>query len=144
MKVEEGKIITLEYTITTEKGALIESSAGRGGPLVFPFGKSGLIPGLSEELRGMEKGEEKEIVLPPEKAVGEPKSWPTKVIKKSELPEGVSTKIGSMFEASMAGNQQVKFAVLEDRESDVLVRLIPPLAGKTLKINAKIADVTAE
>lgn len=144
MKVEESKIITLEYTITTDKGEMIESSAGRGGPLVFPFGKSGLIPGLSEELRGMEAGEEKEIVLPPEKAIGEPKTWPTKLIRKVELPDGVSTKVGSMFEATLPGNQQVKFAVLEDRTNEVLVRLIPPLAGKTLKIKAKVTDVKEE
>ena len=92
----------------------------------------------------MERGEEKEILLPPEKAICEPKSWPTKVIKKTELPEGVSTKIGTMFEASMAGNQQVTFAVLEDRLNDVLVRLIHKKNKKTLKINAKVADVTEE
>lgn len=141
MKVEEGKIVTLEYTITTDKGEMIESSAGRGGPIVFPFGKSGIIPGLSEELRGMTAGEEKEIILPPEKAIGEPKSWPTKVIKKAEIPKGVDTKVGSLFEAGTVGNQVIKFAVLEDRLNEVLVRLIPPLAGKTLKIKAKIADV---
>ena len=144
MKVEEGKIITLEYTITTDKGEMIESSAGRGGPLVFPFGKSQLIPGLSEELRGMEAGEEKEIVLPPEKAVGEPKSWPTKVVKKSELPDGVDTKVGTLFEAGASGNQMIQFSVLEDRINEVLVRLIPPLAGKTLKIKTKVTDVKEE
>ena len=37
MRVEDGKVVTLEYTITTEKGELIESSAGSGGPLTFLF-----------------------------------------------------------------------------------------------------------
>ena len=69
MKVEEKKVVTLDYIITTEKGELIESSAGRGDPLVFLFGKSGMLPGLDEALRGMEKGEEKEFDLPPEAIV---------------------------------------------------------------------------
>ena len=141
MKVEEGKIITLEYTITTDKGEMIESSHGRGAPLVFPFGQSGILPGLSEELRGMSVGEERTFTLSPEQAVGEPKSWPSMEIKKSELPSEVSTKVGSMFEAAMAGNQQVKFAVLEDRTNSVLVRLIPPLAGKPLQVKANITDI---
>lgn len=141
MKVEEGKIITLEYTITTDKGEMIESSAGTGKPLVFPFGQSGLLPGVDEAIRGMESGEDKEITLSPEKAIGEPKTWPTMEIKKTQLPEGAETKVGSMFEAAMAGNQNVKFAVLEDRVNDVLVRLIPPLAGKTLVIKVKVTDV---
>ncbi len=141
MKIQDGKIISLDYTITTDKGEMIESSVGKGGPLVFEFGKSGIIPGLSEELRGMVAGEEKEFTLPPEKAIGEPKSWPTKVIKKTELPKEVSTKVGTLFEAGAIGNQVIQFAVLEDRPSEVLVRLIPPLAGKTLVVKAKIIDV---
>ncbi|MBN2804940.1 MAG: FKBP-type peptidyl-prolyl cis-trans isomerase [Deltaproteobacteria bacterium] len=141
MKVQDGKIITLEYTITTDKGEMIESSVGKGGPLVFEFGKSGIIPGLSEHLRGMAAGEENEFTLAPEEAIGQPKSWPTKVIKKSEIPEGVSTKVGTLFEAGAIGNQIIQFAVLEDRPTEVLVRLIPPLAGKTLKVKAKVLDV---
>ena len=141
MKVQDGKVITLEYTITTDKGEMIESSVGKGFPLVFEFGKSGIIPGLSEHLRGMEVGEENEFLLPPEEAIGEPKSWPTKVIKKSELPKEVSTKVGTLFEAGAMGNQIVQFAVLEDRINDVFVRLIPPLAGKTLKVKAKIIHI---
>jgi FKBP-type peptidyl-prolyl cis-trans isomerase 2 len=141
MKVEAGKVVTLEYTITTDKGEMIESSVGRGGPLVFTFGASGFMPGLNAEMEGMEAGQEKDITLPPEKVVGEPKSWPTKVIRKVEIPKGVSTKVGTLFEAGASGNQMIKFAVLEDRTNDVLVRLIPPLAGKTLRIKVKVLDV---
>lgn len=142
MKVEEGKTITLEYTITTEKGELIESSAGRGGPLVFPFGKSGLIPGLDEALIGMSKGEEKEFELAPEKAFGTVDSGPTIDVPKSRLPEDIDIEVGSMFEADMAGNNQtVKMCVLENHPEDVKVRLIHPLAGKTICIKAKVVEI---
>jgi FKBP-type peptidyl-prolyl cis-trans isomerase 2 len=46
-----------------------------------------------------------------------------------------------MFEASMSGSQQVTFAVLEDRTNDVLVRLIPALAGKTISVKVKVTDI---
>ncbi len=142
MKVEEGKMVTLEYTITTEKGEMIESSAGRGEPLVFLFGKSGLIPGLDEAIRGMNEGEEKEFNLPPERAFGTIDSGPTMDLKKTQLPKGADFKVGSMFEAELPGlGQQVCFAILEDRINDVKVRLIHPLAGKTIHIKAKINGV---
>ena len=98
MKVEEGKIVTLKYTITTEKGEMIESSAGRGEPLVFLFGKSGMLPGLDEAVRGMEVGDEREFDLPPEKAFGTIDSGPTMDILKTRLPDDTETKVGSMFE----------------------------------------------
>ena len=142
MKVEENRIVTLDYIITTEKGELIESSAGRGDPLVFLFGKSGMLPGLDEALRGMEKGEEKEFDLPPEKAFGTVDSGPTTTLPKTRLPEDAETKVGSMFQADMpCTNQTVNFVVLEDHVNDVVVRLIHPLAGKTIHIKATVVDV---
>lgn len=144
MNVEEGKIVTLEYTITTQQGELIESSAGRGGPLVFLFGSSPLPPGLEEELRGMGAGTEKEFDLPPEKAFGTVDSGPTMEILKTRLPEGASTKVGSMFQADLPGtNQTVNFSVVEDRINDIKVRLIHPLAGKTIHVKANVVAVRA-
>lgn len=142
MKVEQGKIVTLEYTITTQKGELIESSAGRGEPLVFLFGKSGMLPGLDAALEGMEVGEEKEFDLPPEQAFGTINSGPTMDLPKTKLPPEADTKVGSLFAADLPGtNQSVSFVVLEDRVNDVKVRLIHPLAGKTIHIKAKILEL---
>ncbi len=142
MKVEEGKIVTLDYTITTQSGELIESSAGRGGPLVFLFGSSGLLPGLDEALRGMEVGTEKEFDLPPEKAFGTVDSGPTMPIPKTRMPADATTKVGSMFQADLPGtNQTVNFAIVEDRINEILVRLIHPLAGKTIHIKAQVVSV---
>jgi FKBP-type peptidyl-prolyl cis-trans isomerase SlyD len=142
MKVEEGRIVTLEYTITTQNGELIESSAGRGGPLIFLFGSSGLPAGLDEALRGMEAGSEQDFDLPPEKAFGTVDSGPTMTIAKTRLPAGATTKVGSMFQADLPGtNQTVNFAIVEDRINEILVRLIHPLAGKTIHIKAQVVSV---
>ncbi|MDD5309299.1 MAG: FKBP-type peptidyl-prolyl cis-trans isomerase [Deltaproteobacteria bacterium] len=142
MKVEAGKIITLEYTITTQKGELIESSAGRGGPLVFAYGKSGLLAGMDEQIKDMEENEEKEFDLPPEKAFGTIDSGPTMTMSKTKFPAGAETKVGASFEADLPGTTQtVRFVVIEDHVNDVLVRLIHPLAGKTIHIKATVVSV---
>ncbi len=139
MKVEAGKVVTLEYTITTEQGELIESSAGRGEPLIFLYGKSGLLPGLDEQLEGMATDEEKEFELPPEKAFGTSDSGPTMTIAKNQFPEGAQTTVGSSFQADLPGTTQtVNFVVIEENTNDTVVRLIHPLAGKKIRIKAKI------
>ena len=142
MKVDQGKIVTLEYAITTEKGEMIESSAGRGTPLVFLFGKSGVIPGLDEQLAGMSEGEEKEFDLPPEKAFGTVESGPVIELPKARLPADAKVAVGAMFQADLAGNNQtINMVVLEDRVNSIKVRVIHPLAGKTIHVKAKIIGV---
>jgi FKBP-type peptidyl-prolyl cis-trans isomerase 2 len=143
MKVEDGKQITLEYTITTQQGELIESSVGRDKPLVFTFGQvSGLPVGITEGLLGMNENEEKEFDIPPEKAFGTVESGPTKMMLKSEFPADADIKVGASFEAYVPQNDEtVKFIVTENLGDKVVVRLIHPLAGKTLRILAKVLRV---
>jgi len=142
MKVDQGKMVTLDYAITTEKGEMIESSAGRGAPLVFLYGKSGIIPGLDEQLAGMGEGDEKEFSLPPEKAFGTADSGPVIEIPKSRLPKDMAIAVGALFQADLAGNNQtVNMVVMEDRVSSIKVRVIHPLAGKTIHVKAKVLGV---
>ncbi len=143
MKVEAGKKITIEYTITTQQGELIESSNGRGEPLTFVFGgEIGLPVGITEGLLGMEEGEEKEFDIPPEKAFGTAESGPTKIMSKGEFPADAEIRIGASFEAYVPhSDETVKFVVVENLGEKVVVRLIHPLADKTLRISAKIVRV---
>ncbi len=142
MKVDHGKIVTLDYTITTSKGEMIESSAGRGEPLVFLFGQSGIIPGLDEQLAGMGEGDEKEFDLPPEKAFGTAESGPVIDLPKNRLPADAVVTVGTMFQADLAGNNQtINMVVLEDRVSSIKVRVIHPLAGKAIHVKAKVLGV---
>lgn len=143
MKVETGKMVTLEYTITSEKGELIESSAGRGDPLTFVFGTDcGLPPGMNDHLNGLEENEEKDFSLPPEQAFGTTDSGPTMKLAKNAFPEGVDIKVGASFQGEMPGtNQTVNFVVTENLGDEVVVRLIHPLAGKTICIKAKVLCV---
>ncbi len=143
MKVQEGKIVSLEYTITTEKGELIESSAGRGGPLTFLFGtNTGLPAGINEHLAGLEESEEKEFDLAPEKAFGTVDSGPTMPIPKNSFPKDVEIKVGASFQGDMPGtNQTVNFVVTENLADEVIVRLIHPLAGKTIHAKIKVLKV---
>jgi FKBP-type peptidyl-prolyl cis-trans isomerase SlpA len=144
MKVENGKLVTIEYTITTLQGEMIESSIGRGEPLSFVFGTdSGLPEGVVDGLEGMDENEEKEFDIPPEKAFGAVDSGPTMPLPKSAFPPDTDIKVGASFEGSLPNSDQtVRFIVIENLSDKAVVRLIHPLAGKTLHIQAKILEVT--
>ncbi len=143
MKVENGKKVTLEYTITTQQGELIESSIGRGEPLTFVFGgESGLPVGITEGLIGMSERDEREFDIPPEKAFGTAESGPTMNLPKSAFPEDVNIQVGASFEGNLQNaDETVKFVVTENLGDKVVVRLIHPLAGKQLHIQAKVLKI---
>lgn len=143
MKVEEGKLITLEYTITTEKGELIESSAGRGAPLTFVFGAAtGLPVALTQELSGLAENEEKDFVLTSDQVFGTADTWPTMPLPKNAFPEGEKIKVGCTFQAEMPGTKTtVKFIIQENLSDKVIVKLIPEHAGKTIHIKAKVLEI---
>ncbi|MBI4438427.1 FKBP-type peptidyl-prolyl cis-trans isomerase [Candidatus Woesearchaeota archaeon] len=65
-QVFDSSIIGWENKNTTKDTALGEDSA----PLTFTAGSLQIIPGLEEQMLGMNKGEEKTIQVPPEKAYG--------------------------------------------------------------------------
>ena len=143
MKVEKGKTITLEYTITTDKGGLIESSAGRGAPVTFAFGEqSGLPEGLNKHLEGMREGEEDEFELLPEDAFGTEDSGPVISMKRTEFPADADMSIGTRFQGELPGmSQTVNFEIIEHLGENLQVRLIHPLAGKTIRIKAKVIKI---
>ncbi len=141
MAVEKNMVITLEYTITKENGELIESSIGRGAPITYILGRSGLLPGIDARLVGAQVDEEIEFDLPPEEAFGTKDSGPTKLVSKQEFPPDAKFDIGTTFEADMPDmGGSVTFLVEEDRLNEVLIRFIHPLAGKTIHVKIRITE----
>lgn len=133
MKIEAGKKVKLDVTISVD-GQVIESAETRGGPLEYEHGKHSLPLGLEDQLLGLEVGAEKQGDL----SVDIPKVE----MKKSEFPKDFKLEVGSRFAAKRDG-QDVEMEVLEKKGDLVVVRPFHPLAGKTLKYEVKILDVSS-
>src|SRR5512134_1491514 len=67
--IEAGSNVQIEYTLSEQGGAAIESSQGRG-PVTFTHGQQQLLPGLERALLGMRAGEQRKVVVKPEEAYG--------------------------------------------------------------------------
>lgn len=139
--VEEGKVVTIEYKITTDKGALIESSATRG-PLTFVYGKQSLLPGFDAKIKGMKIGEEKSFKLPPEEAFGTIETAPVTTMHRTEFPPNEELKPGKIFKAKdpNTGNDIIIY-IVKDLGNEVEVKLLHPLFGKTIQCEVKIIDI---
>jgi FKBP-type peptidyl-prolyl cis-trans isomerase SlyD len=140
MKIEPGSVITIAYDICTEDGEIVESSE-INGPVTFLQGKGAIIPGLDAKLVGMEEGEERTFTFAPEEAFGRPEDAPRKVISRKEFPKDAKLEKGVSFDAGIPGGHRIRLEVAELVDDQVTVRLIHPLAGKTVSMNVEVHKV---
>lgn len=69
LTVQDGQVVSMEYSLHVD-GETIDSSQGRE-PLEFLQGAGNIIPGLEDELYGMEIGETKNVIVAAEDGYGE-------------------------------------------------------------------------
>lgn len=140
MKVEDGKLIRMEYLLKEEDGDVIESSE-KTGPIEYVHGSGKMLAGLESRIDGLKVGDEKEGIIPAKEAFGEIDDLPTKTINLQEFPGGVKLEKGSEFEASNAGGHPIRFVVVDFDDDNVTVRFTHPYAGKTITFKVKILDI---
>jgi len=140
MKIAAGSVVTIAYDICTEDGEIVESSE-ISGPVSFVQGKGAIIPGLDAKLVGMEEGEERTFTFPPEEAFGRLEDAPRKVVNRKEFPKDTELQKGVSFDAAIRGGHRIRLEVAEIAGDDVTVRMIHPLAGKTVDMNVTVHKV---
>jgi len=150
--VEKGDVVVLEYTLKLkDTGEVIETTseelakeAGiynekeKYGPAIIVVGEGKLLPGIEEALIGMEKDQEKELELPPEKAYGH--RDPAKV-KKYSLGEFRRAGIRNVRPGMVVeiGN---KIGIVKTVSGGrVTVDFNHPYAGKTILAKVKVLDI---
>lgn len=137
--VENGSVVAFEYTLSDENGKVIASNQDKP-PLTYTQGKGQIIPGLENELRGMEIGGEKNVVVQPEDGYGpvDPKAF--REVPKEKLPPE-SLKVGTALMAKSSQGQNFPVRIHEIREKTVILDFNHPLAGKTLSFDVKILSI---
>lgn len=137
--IKNGSMVSLEYTLSDEKGKVIESNKGKE-PLSYTQGQGQLIPGLEKELMGMKVGGTKSVKVKPEDAYGpvDPKAF--REIPKANVP-AEALKVGATLVAKNSQGQSFPVRVHEIKDKTVVMNFNHPLAGKTLSFNVKVLDI---
>ncbi|MEE8400838.1 MAG: peptidylprolyl isomerase [Candidatus Hydrothermarchaeaceae archaeon] len=148
--ISDGDSVTVNYTGNYENGEIFDSSieekAKESGfynperkyePLCIKLGTGQIIKGFEGALRGMKKGEEKEVTIPPEEAYGNVDSSLVQTVPMDAFKEAkISPEVGLMLN-TQTGVGKITKVTTEDVELD----FNSPMAGKTLVFNIKVEDI---
>ena len=137
--VRDGMLVSLDYTVKTTDGKLVETSKG-SRPLQYIHGKKMMIPGLEKELAGMKVGAEKHVTVKPEEGYGKLNPNAVQEVPKEKVPAN-ALKIGAMLVGTDKNGAPMPMTVREIKEKTVVMDLNHPLAGKTLVFDVKVVDI---
>lgn len=137
--VTQDVVVSMDYSLIVE-GQLIDSSENYG-PLEFIQGHKNIIPGLENEIEGMQIGETKEVVVQPQDGYGEYDENAYADIPRNQFPPSFNFELGKSVRLSHPSGQLINATISEIGENDVRLDLNHPLAGKELKFSATIVSL---
>ena len=136
--IPAGATVRIHYTLTVG-GRLVDTSAG-GQPMAYVHGMAQVVPGLEEQVAGMEAGDRRHVSVAPEKGFGavDPRAF-VKVPKRGFVGlKGL--EVGIMVRARH-GDQEFQAVVAEIADDEVTLDLNHPLAGKTLDFDIELIAI---
>jgi FKBP-type peptidyl-prolyl cis-trans isomerase SlyD len=137
--VKDGLMISLEYTLKSPDGKVLETSKGRE-PLEYIHGQKMMIPGLEKELTGMRVGGEKNVTVKPEDGYGKINPNAVQEVPKEKIPEN-ALKVGAVLAARSPEGMVVPMTVKQIKDKTVVMDMNHPMAGKTLVFDIKVVDI---
>lgn len=139
--IQDGSIVSIEYTLTDDAGAVIDSSVGKE-PLTYIQGAGQIVKGLEREMNGLKVGDQKKIKVNPEDGYGLPSEKALQEIPKEKLP-AEAQKAGAVLMTKTQDGRAVPVRIHQIKDKTVVVDFNHPLAGKTLNFDVKIKDIKA-
>jgi len=147
MTISEGDKVKVAYEGKLEDGSVFDSSThgDHSHPLEFEIGSGQVIPGFENAIKGMEKGENKDIELSSENAYGERREDLQRDVPKNSIPptpDGKEVQKGMVLTIKTPQGQNFPVRIVDVKEDTVTLDLNHPLAGQKLFFKIEILDVT--
>ncbi len=139
MAIEKNKVVTLEYTLTDNKGNTIDTTDGRDA-FSYIHGTNTLFPAFEAQLEGRSSGEQLNFTLSPEQAYGVRDERLMKTLPRDRFNTEDDIKVGMSFKSGEDG-EAVEVIVVASNDTEVTIDANPPLAGVTLNFNVMITGV---
>ena len=139
IKVSDGMVVGLDYTLRVDN-EVVDTSEGRQ-PIKFIQGQGYIIDGLEKELYGMKAGEDKQVVIPPERGYGTVNEEAILDVPKDEFPEEIPLQKGTELKVQTQEGETMDARITSVAPDSVRLDFNHPLAGKELHFSVKVNDI---
>ena len=135
--IQDGATVKMEYTLTDDKGKLLDTSKGKE-PLTYIHGEGQIIPGLEKALKGLRAGDQKQVTVPPEEAYGPVK--PLIEVPKERIPPQAQ-RVGYSLMVRNGDRPAIPVQVKEIKDKTIVLEANHPLAGMSLTFDVRVISV---
>jgi FKBP-type peptidyl-prolyl cis-trans isomerase SlyD len=139
MKIRNGCVVLMHYTLTNDSGEVIDTSVGYE-PLEYVHGNGDIIPGLEAFLEGEDIGFAGKVAVAPEQAYGEYNHGLLLLAQRENFPEDMDLEIGMQVQTELPDGVAL-FRVTEMNDNGIKLDANHPLAGQILHFDVEVLDV---
>ena len=141
MKASNGNTVKVHYTGTLEDGKVFDTSKGKD-PLEFKIGENKVIRGFEDAVKGMDVGEEKDVIIKPEDAYGKRDEALAQEVPRSAFGDNASKlTVGTILGLKDPTGKIINVVITKITPAKVTLDLNHPLAGKALKFKIQVVDI---
>ena len=140
MIIEENTVVSLHFTLTNDKGEMLDSSTD-SEPLCYLHGGIGVLPSLEKELQGKAVSDKFLVVIQPEDAYGDMRPELISTAPRNAFAGIENIEPGMQFEARSPSGEMQMVTVKEVGEESVTVDANHPFAGQILHFDVSIENI---
>ncbi len=137
--IEDGKTVSIEYTLTLDDGTVVDSNVGQD-PLVYEAGAGQILPALDQALNGLGAGDTKSVALSPTDGYGDVDESLYFEVPLGQLPDN-ARQPGTPLVAKREDGREIRVLVHEVKTETAVLDYNHPLAGKALSFEVKVVAV---
>ena len=139
MKIENNKVVGIEYTLKDKDGEVVDTNAGSGEPLYFIQGLGTIVPGLERAMNGKSQGDSFDVVVKAADGYGEFDANRKRRVPRSVVGD-MKVEVGMMLQATGPEGASV-VTVSEVTDTDIEIDGNHPMAGRDLFFSIKVTEI---
>ena len=140
-QAKQGDTVKVHYHGTLEDGTVFSSTYEEKELFEFTIGKASVLPSFEKAVIGMNEGDKKTILVPPEDAYGQHKKEFVFVMDRAQAPADLKLELGKKLQIRSNQGKPAIATVTAITEDHVVLDANDPLAGKTLNFEIELMEI---
>ena len=140
LTITKTSMVSLNFNLSLDDGQLVDGNMDKQAAS-FEIGDGTLLPGFELNLLGMKAGETGDFMIEPVNGFGVPNINNIQLFSRSQF-SGIALEIGTVVSFSDAAKAELPGVVKSIQGDRIEVDFNHPLAGKSLRFQVKIVEVS--